>query len=155
MTSNPGESYREFQFANLIFAVAIPVQILQTYLYLNHLGNNPMGLNSFVISNLIFVCIYLLFFGMTTKVDKERLFISYGIGLIRKKIDLDQIQHVTIVKNPWYYGWGIRLIPHGMLYNIGGSGGIELKLKETASVIRIGSADPIRLKEEIQKQLRG
>jgi hypothetical protein len=90
---------------------------------------------------------------MTTTVNAEWITVSFGMGIIRKRIQISRIKNIEIVKNPWYYGWGIRLIPKGMLYNISGSEGVELTFIDTDRVIRIGSAVSTRLKEEISKRL--
>ena len=90
---------------------------------------------------------------MTIKVDTERINISFGLGVIRKSIKVDKIINVDTIKNPWYYGWGIRLIPNGWLYNISGSDGIELKFGDKRRIIRIGTKDSGKLKNEIIKRL--
>lgn len=117
------------------------------------LGNHPLPAASFVVANAVLIVVYMLFYGMSTTVDKTQVTISYGIGLIRKKITISEIDSVTVVSNPWYYGWGIRFIPNGMLYNINGSLGVELALKDTTRVIRIGSAHPDRLKSAINSAI--
>ena len=50
-------------------------------------------------------------------------------------------------------GWGIRIIPNGMLYNVGGSRGVELRFTDTTRIIRIGTKDALKLKSEINRQL--
>ena len=97
--------------------------------------------------------VYFLFYGMTIKVDTERIIISFGLGVIRNTIRLDKIKNVDTIKNPWYYGWGIRLIPHGWLFNVSGSDGIELKFNNNQRIIRIGTKDSAKLKDEIIKRL--
>jgi hypothetical protein len=88
---------------------------------------------------------------MTIKIDERLLTISFGIGLIRKRIEIARIKNVETVKNPWYYGWGIRIIPKGMLYNISGTAGIELKFKDTERLVRIGTKNSTQLKQEITR----
>ncbi|MCA6470883.1 MAG: hypothetical protein IM571_09290 [Chitinophagaceae bacterium] len=89
---------------------------------------------------------------MTTRIDSKSITISFCIGLIKKKILLDNIVAVRVVQNPWFWGWGIRMIPNGTLYNISGVKGIELKFKNTDKIIRIGSKDPETLKSEIDNR---
>jgi hypothetical protein len=60
---------------------------------------------------------------------------------------------VESVTSPWYYGWGIRMIPNGTLYNISGGDGVELKFADTNRIIRIGTKDSLTLKKEIRKRL--
>lgn len=110
-------------------------------MFITQAGTKPMPLVPFLIANSTFVIIYLLFYGMTTTVNEDSIRISYGIGLITKKIKLSDVNAVSIVSNPWYYGWGIRIIPNGMLYNISGSAGIELTFRERSRIFRIGSSN--------------
>lgn len=148
------EDHKEFQFGWIIFVFVVPVQILITYFYVNDIGDNPLGTNGFITINLIIILTYLLFYGLTITIADKQITVSFGIGLIRKNIQLSQIKNVETVKNPWYYGWGIRFIPKGMLYNINGLDGIELKFNDTDKVIRIGTKDSMKLRQEIEKRLR-
>ena len=147
------KDYKEFQFGWLIFVVTIPTQILITYLYLNGLGDRPIELTGFVIASSVFILVYLLFYGMATKISDDVITIAFGIGLIRKRIALKRISMVEVIKTPWYYGYGIRFIPNGMLYNISGMDGIEIKFNNTVRVVRIGTKDSIKLKQQIEKRL--
>ena len=148
------KDYKEFQFGWMTFIILIPIQIFVTYLYINELGNRPLDRDTYLIINGIFLLVYFLFYGMTIKVDTEGINISFGLGVIRKTIKADKIIGVDTIKNPWYYGWGIRLIPNGWLYNISGSDGIELKFGDKTRIIRIGTKDSAKLKNEIVKRVR-
>lgn len=146
-------TYKEFQFGTLLFTCLLLVQILQTYLFVNHLGTRPMGLSIFIVSSAILIISLALFYGMTTVVDNDKVMVLFGIGLIRKSIELKRIQQVDIVRTPWYYGRGIRFIPRGMLYNVSGGDSVELTFYGSKRVIRIGTRDPIQLSAEIQRRL--
>jgi hypothetical protein len=147
-------SFKEFQFASIIFIIAIPAQIFLAVMFITQAGTHPMSSGSFLIANGTFVIIYLLFYGMKTTIDDESIRISYGIGLIRKTIKLVNVKTVSVISSPWYYGWGIRLIPNGMMYNISGSAGVELTFKDTSRVIRIGSASAPVLENTINGKIR-
>jgi hypothetical protein len=125
-----------------------------TWLFLAQLGNNPMGLLSFAGVNTVCVLVGLLFYGMTTKIEDNVLRIYYGIGLIRKTIPLSEVKTVQVVTTPWYYGWGIRVIPNGMLYNIRGVAAVELSFKDRPGIIRIGSGNARALQEAVAEVLR-
>ena len=148
------KEYKEVAFGWLIFIFVLPAQGIITYLYINDLGDRPLGTLGFVLVTLLFILIYLLFYQLTTKVANGLITVSFGVGLIRKRIQLSRISGVETVKNPWYYGWGIRFIPKGMLYNISGSDGVELKFKDTDRIIRIGTKDSAVLKREIVSRLK-
>lgn len=146
--------FKEFQFASIIFIIAIPAQILLAAMFITQAGTHPMSSGSFLIANGTFVIIYLLFYGMETTIDDESIRISYGIGLIRKTIKLANVKTVSVVSNPWYYGWGLRLIPNGMLYNISGAAGVELTFNDTPRIIRIGSTDAPALEKTISASIK-
>jgi len=148
------KDYKEFQPGRIIFFTIIPVQLLITYLYFNGLGDKPLDINSFIIISMLNALTCLLFYGLTTVITVDKIMVYFGIGIIRKRILINRIKSVEAVKNPWYYGWGIRFIPKGMLYNIGGLDGVELKFKDTNRVIRIGTKEPNKLTEEINERLK-
>ncbi|MEK6781763.1 MAG: hypothetical protein AABY93_08650 [Bacteroidota bacterium] len=147
------KDYKEFQFGWLIFAIIIPVQIFITYLFIYELGDRPIGTMGFIIISSIFIFVYLLFFGLTTTISADKISVVFGIGFIRRTIPINGIKSVECVKTPWYYGWGIRIFSSGMLYNISGFDGVELKFKDAESAIRIGTRDSAKLKQEIAKRL--
>lgn len=147
------KDYKEFTFGWITFAFAVPIQVLLTFFYINNIGDKPLGTNSFIMISLVMLIICFLFYGLTIKLTSDAIIISFGIGLICKKIQLKRIRSVDTVKNPWYYGWGIRMIPNGFLYNISGNDGVELKFNDTGRIIRIGTKDSSKLKNEIEKRL--
>src|SRR5690606_21779514 len=145
----------EFTFGWLIFVFAGPIHLMLTYAYVNSLGDRPIPANAYILISLTFALICFLFYGLTTKITSNAITVSFGIGLIRKRVQLNRIRTVETVKSPWYYGWGIRIIPKGMLYNISGRDGVELKFNDTDRIIRIGTKDSLRLKQEIDRRLVG
>ena len=93
-----------------------------------------------------------LFCSITVAVDPRRVEIRFGIGLISFRIDLDRVKAVRTVRNKWYYGWGIRSIPGGWLYNIAGLDAVELILGDD-NVRRIGTDQPAELKRAIEQAM--
>ena len=98
------------------------------------------------------VVVLALFASLTVEIDAEHLRIRFGIGLIRKRFPLDQIDTCRPVSNPWIYGWGIRLTPHGWLYNVSGQEAVELKMK-SGKTCRIGTDEPEVLTAALQEAL--
>jgi len=85
--------------------------------------------------------ILVLFGTMTVSVDDSAVEVRFGIGVIRKRVYLADIEACRIVRNPWYYGWGIHFIPGGILYNASGLSAVELQLM-SGRLVRIGSGEP-------------
>jgi len=107
---------------------------------------------AFVVLIILGVCL-LLFATLTVLIEKNTLEIRFGTDIIRMRISLKDIESCQIVKNPWYYGWGIRLTPHGWLYNVSGFYAVEIKLK-TGKRYRIGTDVPNELLESIQESIK-
>ncbi len=147
------QPFKEFQVGWLLFAVVVPIHILIIYLSVNSLGDRPITNTGFIIVNSVFLVIYLLFYGMKTIVNSDWIVISFGVGVLRKRIQVEKIESVKVVKNPWYYGLGIRFIPGGTLYNIRGVHAVELKFHNMQDVVRIGTNKPTQLMQEIIARL--
>jgi hypothetical protein len=92
----------------------------------------------------VFSVTMILFYRLTVMITDDNLEIRFGIGLIRKRFPLKDIDEVQMVKNPWYYGWGIHFTPNGWLYNISGFDAVQIKMISGKSY-RIGTDDPVGL----------
>ena len=102
-------------------------------------------------SAIVFACA-ILFDSLTVRVSNAHVEIRFGIGMIRKQFNVDNIKTATIVKNKWYYGWGIRLTPHGWLYNVSGLDAVEI-LMHNGKQYRIGTDQPNELHNAINSVL--
>ena len=102
---------------------------------------------------LIIILIVLgMFSRLTVTVDDQMIKIRFGLGFIRKTFPLKEIKTHRVVKNLWYYGWGIRFTPRGWLFNVSGFSAIELQMKN-GKRYRIGTDDPDNLAEALDKAL--
>lgn len=89
-----------------------------------------------------------LFGWLTVTMDNEKVTAKFGIGLIRKRIAIKDIQSATPVRNKWYYGWGIRMGPDGWIYNVSGLDAVEIELK-SGGKFRIGTDEAEELARAI------
>jgi len=110
------------------------------------LGPQPALLGILLVA-LVFPAV--LFGALTVIVDDSRLSLRFGIGLIRKNFPLDGIRSFKAVRNPWYYGWGIRFTPVGRLYNVSGLSAVDLLLQNGRHV-RVGSDEPAALVDALR-----
>ena len=95
----------------------------------------------------------LLFPTLTAVVQRDRLRCFFGIGMIRREIPVTEILAVSVVRNPWSYGWGLRLIPGGSLWNVSGFDAVELRLHD-GKLFRIGTDEPDALRAAIASAVR-
>ena len=106
--------------------------------YLNIMANfHPLTL----IGLIIVLVILGTFSRLTVTVDDQMIKIQLGFRIIRKVFPLKEIEAFRVVRNPWYYGWGIRFTPRGWLFNVSGFSAIELQMKN-GKRYRIGTDDP-------------
>lgn len=95
----------------------------------------------------------LLVFGfgtLTVEVSGEAIRLWFGVGLIRKRIPLREVRSWRELRNPWYTGWGIRMGPGGVLWNVSGYDAVQLELGD-GKRFRIGTDEPGELVSAITR----
>ncbi len=112
-------------------------------------------LSGFAQAGLVLLLIALVTFTtLKVSVDGQKVQIRFGLGIFRKGFPLSDIETCEVVRNRWYYGWGIRYTPHGWLYSVSGLSAVELQMKN-GKHYRIGTDDPEGLASAIHDGLRG
>ena len=96
--------------------------------------------------------VFILFHSLTVAEFDNYIEIKFGPGLIKKKFLYDEIESCSIARNKWWYGFGIRKIPGGWLYNVSGLNAIKLNMKN-GKEYRIGTDEPQKLFEVMHKKL--
>ncbi len=94
----------------------------------------------------------LIFHSLNVEVSDSELHLHYGIGFPSKTIDLSEVAKVEVVRNRWWYGWGIRYTPRGWLFNISGLDAIELTF-HSGRTMRIGTGEPEALCNAVRAEL--
>ena len=111
------------------------------------------GFEPFTLIPLIVMFILLVLFStLTVRVGGGAITVQFGVGVIRKRIQLSDVETYAKVRNPWYYGLGIRYTPRGWLYNIYGLSAIELLIR-SGKTCRIGTDDPEGLAKALGEAL--
>ena len=128
-------SYRHTQIGWQVYGVLIPVTLVLMYALVTR------DAAVFAILVMILMLAFAFFGWLTVDIDDKRLRIAFGVGLVRRSISLPTIRAFAPVRNRWYYGWGIRLTPHGILYNVSGLDAVELLLDDGRRV-RVGTDEP-------------
>jgi hypothetical protein len=93
-----------------------------------------------VVTGMILAACLVLFGSLTVTGDERTLEVRFGPGPIRRRFALEDIQSYSEVTNHWYYGWGIRMTPHGWLFNVSGFHAVEIDMRN-GSRYRIGTDD--------------
>ncbi len=83
-----------------------------------------------------------VFSALTIRLDDKQISAKFRIPLVCKTVLLKNIESVKKVRNKWYYGFGIRIIPNGVLYNVSGLDGVEITIKGKDKKITFGTDEP-------------
>ena len=67
-----------------------------------------------------------IFGSLTVVVDQDNLKWYFGPGLWKYRLPLKEIVDAKPVTNKWWYGWGVRVTPHGWLFNVDGLDAVEI-----------------------------
>ena len=89
----------------------------------------------------ILVGVAATFSSLSVTIDDDNLSFRFGLTPFRKRIPLSDIASFRAVRNRWYYGWGIRYIGTGWLYNVSGLDAVEVERLDGTRV-RIGTDEP-------------
>ncbi len=89
-----------------------------------------------------------VFGALRTEITDHEFIVAFWPGRPRRVTPLHQIRSVRMVRNHWAYGWGIRLTPHGWLWNVSGLDAVEVVL-EGGKRFRAGTDDPWGLAEAL------
>ena len=147
-------TYKHTQIGYLMLAVTFLMLVLFTWLQITaraELASADSGTN-FAVTAIMTLIVFILasFATLTVSIDENYLRIKFGYGIFRKSFLLNDITSTKVVKNHWYYGWGIRLWlwPSMCIYNISGFDAVEIILKN-GKIYRIGTDEPEKLEQAI------
>ena len=128
--------------------VAIVAAMVAIGIIMTNAGVNWIATTVLVVLAVIVV----LFHSLTVVISGEELVVQFGPGVIRRRFKLNEIESCQAVRIPWYYGWGIRLTPQGMVFRVSGFHAIQIKLR-TGKKYLIGTDVPQELEEAIRQAM--
>jgi hypothetical protein len=148
--------YKQTQISYLMFIITFAVLVFFVWAYITS-TSEPVSVDSganLLVSTFMFLIVLLLstFISLQVKINSSYIRIKFGLGTFNKNFPLNDIISAKAVKNPWYYGWGIRynFKPKMWIYNVAGLGAVEIRLKNN-KIYRIGTDESLKLEETILK----
>jgi hypothetical protein len=146
------ERYRHTQIAWTLIVLVVAV-VLAEFTIVTFSG--PQGTLSLALSGAVVAVaavMLALFSTLTVAVDDRAVRLWFGFGSLRREVVLADVRAVRRVRNHWYAGWGVRVIPNGRLYNVGGLDSVELEMDD-GRVVRVGTDQPDALLAAVQAAL--
>jgi hypothetical protein len=89
---------------------------------------------------------------LTVEIGGGEIKLSFGIGFIHKRFPVARVRDAQVVRNRWYYGWGIRWTPHGWLFNVSGLDAVQIRMDDDRTY-RIGTDEPLRLRAALKQAI--
>ena len=94
----------------------------------------------------------LLFWSLTITVTDTHFSHAFNLDFWKRSYAFADIESFSKVQNSWLYGFGIRFIGTGWLYNVSGTDAILVQFKNGKKV-RIGTDDQENLYNVLSQQL--
>lgn len=147
---SPSYSHRQTGVAPLfVGAIGLAVAVILSLPFLTGWKFGPLFFLTMIIIAIVVGVVFVVFTHLTVEIGPNELRWKFGFGFPKYSMALSDIVSSRIVTNDIGYGYGIRMIPNGMLYNIAGSQAVELVTADK-KVVRIGTDEPQVLLEAIQ-----
>jgi hypothetical protein len=147
------QQYRHTQVGWTIIVLVVAAVVAEILLVVVLAPGSTLALSLSGALAAILAVTLILFSTLTVTVDDGAVRLAFGLEALRREVSLDQIAEARRVRNAWYSGWGVRVIPNGRLYNVGGLDAVELQL-DNGRVVRVGTDEPDVLLAAVQRALR-
>jgi hypothetical protein len=92
---------------------------------------------------------FALFGWLAVDVDGRAIRVRFGVGLVRRRIEVAAVERCERVRTRLWWGWGLHWTPSGWLYNVSGRNAVRLELRGERAVM-IGSDDAAGLARAIE-----
>ena len=136
--------YKNTQIGTVSLGIMAAVFLLIFYASMSK-PNEPVGFAYAIIG-----VVSVLFSSLTIKIKDSKIHWFFGPKFWHKSLELSQIESAKVITTKWYYGFGVRLISTGWLYNVSGLTAVELKLKD-GTTVSLGTNDPDNLLSAIEQ----
>ncbi len=108
------------------------------------------GVVSMLLGGAVVALALAVFSRLTVTVDTDEVQVAFGLGWPRKRIERSDVISHEPVRNSWIYGWGIRWIKGGRLWNVWGLDAVEI-VRANGKKFRIGTDEPKKLDTALGK----
>ena len=100
----------------------------------------------------IMVLLMLLFHSLNVRITEDEIDLRFGVGLLRKSIPLESVDSCRAVRNSLMYGFGIRYVFDGWMWNVSGLSAVQLTFTD-GKHFRIGTDEPAALESAINNAI--
>ena len=130
-----GQDYRHTQVGYVTLSVLLIVAF--AVVALSSRSARPVTLG---VASVLAICA-VLFSSLTVEITHGELRFHFGPGFWRKRFALVDVAAANPTRSSWWEGWGIRITPRGILYDVSGRDAVEIELR-SGQRFRIGTDEP-------------
>ena len=148
---NERDSHTQIGWTLIVLVVAVVLADLSIVAF-----SSPRSALTLAISGALVAIVAVtlaLFSTLSVVVDDRAVRLWLGFGSLRREVMLADVTAARRVRNHWYAGWGVRIIPGGRLYNVGGVAAVELEM-DNGRVVRVGTDQPDALLAAVKAALQ-
>jgi hypothetical protein len=138
-----GRTYRHTQVGYVTLTVLLVVAFAVAAL--SSRSARPVTLG---VASVLAICA-VLFSSLTVEITDGELGLHFGPGFWRKRFALIEVAATNPSRSSWWEGWGIRITPRGLLYNVSGTNAVEIELR-SGQRFRIGTDEPEALVQALR-----
>ena len=143
-------NYKHTQIGYLIIVITTLLILYFGFIFI------MASFNMLILAVMILIIFILSSFSLLTiMIDENNLQIKFGYGIFKKRYLIRDIISAKVVKNHWYYGWGIRYwVPRRMwVYNVSGFDAVEIEMRN-GRIKRIGTDEPQKLESALLEAIK-
>lgn len=150
-------TYHHTQVSRITIGILTAMAYFLASIYLSAAAELPSvnsGPNLLVVAVMVLILATAAsFISLTVTLDEKTLRIKFGYGLFRKTFARKEIATATVVRNKWYYGWGVKKLfwPNMWIFSVSGLDAVEIVLNN-GDVYRIGTDQPHELAAAIRQK---
>jgi hypothetical protein len=141
-----GQTYRHTQVGYVTLTVTLLVALAVVALPSRSERSVTVG-----VASLLAICA-VLFSSLTVEITDGELRFYFGPGFWRKRFPLTEVTAANPTRTSWWEGWGIRITPRGVLYNVSGTNAVEIELR-SGKRFRIGTDQPEGLVQALRTSI--
>ena len=145
--------YKETQYFRSLIVIMIIITTLLVGVSAFFSTEASSGSSVYIATSLLFIVIIILFYKLDIIITERNAILSFGVGLVKRKLPVNQLNLETaqIVNTTLLWGIGYRFTPHGTLFNTRLGKAIHIKTKNKNSEFFVVTDNIEAIKTAIKK----
>jgi hypothetical protein len=137
--------YRHTQFG---IGIVVPLVLVTATVLFTGGGIGTLPAWAVVLIIAVGAVLIALSYAFVVEIDADSLVIRYGVGIVRVRFPLREIETASLAQHRVPFGWNMRCTPYGSQYNLSGTKAVEVAFR-SGKRCQIANNRPQELAEAI------